>query len=53
MMSTCVYEDVNFELACVLFNIGAIHAAIAASETRSDPSVSLLLFRLKKKACIF
>ncbi|KHN77473.1 Tyrosine-protein phosphatase non-receptor type 23 [Toxocara canis] len=36
MPSSAVYEDVNFELTSVMFNIGAIHAAIAANETRID-----------------
>lgn len=37
------YEDINFEMCCVLFNIGAAHAIIAAKETRSDSDVTSLL----------
>ncbi|VDK22685.1 unnamed protein product [Anisakis simplex] len=36
MPSSTSFEDVNFELISVMFNIGAIHASIAANETRSD-----------------
>ncbi|EJW85105.1 hypothetical protein WUBG_03985 [Wuchereria bancrofti] len=31
-----VFEDINYELACVMYNIGAVHAAIAANEARTD-----------------
>lgn len=31
-----VFEDINYELACIMYNIGAVHAAIAANETRTD-----------------
>uniref|UniRef100_A0A0N5A914 BRO1 domain-containing protein n=1 Tax=Syphacia muris TaxID=451379 RepID=A0A0N5A914_9BILA len=43
---TCTYEDVNFELACVLYNIGAIHAAIGSGENRIDSDVLILDFLL-------
>uniref|UniRef100_A0A0M3IS61 BRO1 domain-containing protein n=1 Tax=Ascaris lumbricoides TaxID=6252 RepID=A0A0M3IS61_ASCLU len=36
MPNSTVYEDVNFELTCIMFNIGAVHAAIAVNEMRSD-----------------
>ncbi|KAH7689665.1 tyrosine-protein phosphatase non-receptor type 23, partial [Aphelenchoides avenae] len=36
MPSSITYEDINFELCSVMFNIGAMHAAIAVSETRSE-----------------
>ncbi|MCP9262531.1 BRO1-like domain protein [Dirofilaria immitis] len=31
-----IFEDINYELACVMYNIGAIHGAIAANELRID-----------------
>uniref|UniRef100_A0A1I7VRL6 BRO1 domain-containing protein n=1 Tax=Loa loa TaxID=7209 RepID=A0A1I7VRL6_LOALO len=31
-----VFEDINYELACVMYSIGAIHGAIAANEARTD-----------------
>ncbi|VDN85899.1 unnamed protein product [Brugia pahangi] len=31
-----VFEDINYELACIMYNIGAVHAAIAANETRTN-----------------
>ncbi|MFH4978371.1 hypothetical protein AB6A40_005080 [Gnathostoma spinigerum] len=34
--SSIAYKDINFELACVMFNIGGVHAQIAANESRSD-----------------
>ena len=36
MPNSVFYEDVNFELCCVMFNIAAAHATIAMNETRSD-----------------
>uniref|UniRef100_A0A915CHQ0 BRO1 domain-containing protein n=1 Tax=Parascaris univalens TaxID=6257 RepID=A0A915CHQ0_PARUN len=36
MPNSSVFEDVNFELAYVMFNIGAVHAAIAVNEMRND-----------------
>lgn len=44
MPNSTVYEDVNFELTCIMFNIGAVHAAIAVNEMRSDLDVSCSLF---------
>uniref|UniRef100_A0A0R3RIE6 BRO1 domain-containing protein n=1 Tax=Elaeophora elaphi TaxID=1147741 RepID=A0A0R3RIE6_9BILA len=34
--NAAVFEDVNYELACVMYNIGAVHGAIAANEPRTD-----------------
>lgn len=30
------YDDINFELCCVMFNIGAIHSLIAIDENRAN-----------------
>ena len=38
------YDDINFELCCIMFNIGTMHAVIAANETRSDLDVFLFNF---------
>ena len=38
---SATYDDVGFELACVMYNIGAVHAAIAVSEARENEDVSL------------
>ncbi|VDD86118.1 unnamed protein product [Enterobius vermicularis] len=35
--NSCTYADVDFELACVMYDIGVIHASIAASESRIEP----------------
>lgn len=37
--NSCTYADVDFELACVMYDIGVIHASIAASESRIEPDV--------------
>ncbi|VDO30800.1 unnamed protein product [Onchocerca flexuosa] len=34
--TAAVFEDINYELACVMYNIGAVHGAIAANESRID-----------------
>lgn len=39
--TSTTHEDINFELCSVMFNIGAMHAAIAVSETRSELDVSM------------
>lgn len=39
MLNGAVYHDINFELCCVMFNIGSLHASVATSETRSDSNV--------------
>ncbi|VDK88000.1 unnamed protein product [Litomosoides sigmodontis] len=31
-----VFEDINYELVCVMYNIGALHGTIAANEPRTD-----------------
>uniref|UniRef100_A0A914VNV6 BRO1 domain-containing protein n=1 Tax=Plectus sambesii TaxID=2011161 RepID=A0A914VNV6_9BILA len=36
MPNPIVFDDVNFELACIMHNIGATHAAVASSETRGS-----------------
>lgn len=36
------FEDINYELACVMYNIGAVHSAIAVAETRAEPDVRLV-----------
>ncbi|ETN69566.1 BRO1-like domain protein, partial [Necator americanus] len=33
---SATYDDVGFELACVMYNIGAVHACIAANESREN-----------------
>lgn len=43
MATGAAYDDVNFELCCIMYNIGAAHACIAANETRSDEDVSIHL----------
>lgn len=44
----CVtYDDVNYELCCVLFNISAGHATLAMNETRSTEDVSNIEFITK------
>jgi hypothetical protein len=40
MPNPIVFDDVNFELACIMHNIGATHAAVASSETRGSLEVS-------------
>uniref|UniRef100_A0A914XZ19 BRO1 domain-containing protein n=1 Tax=Panagrolaimus superbus TaxID=310955 RepID=A0A914XZ19_9BILA len=30
------YEDINYEICCIMYNIGAAHATIGMNETRSD-----------------
>ncbi|CAG9534199.1 unnamed protein product [Cercopithifilaria johnstoni] len=34
--NAAVFEDINYELVCVMYNIGAVHGAIAANEPRTD-----------------
>lgn len=46
--NAAVFEDINYELACVMYNIGAIHGAIAANEPRTELDVSPA-FSFKKK----
>ncbi|KAK0424829.1 hypothetical protein QR680_008877 [Steinernema hermaphroditum] len=36
MPTPAVFEDVNFELGCILYNIGTFHASLGAVETRVD-----------------
>ncbi|KAJ1349674.1 Tyrosine-protein phosphatase non-receptor type 23 [Parelaphostrongylus tenuis] len=33
---SATYDDIGFELACVMYNIGAVHANIAVNESRED-----------------
>ncbi|KAL6732882.1 hypothetical protein Aduo_003594 [Ancylostoma duodenale] len=33
---SATYDDVGFELACVMYNIGAVHAAVAVNESREN-----------------
>ncbi|VDL79578.1 unnamed protein product, partial [Nippostrongylus brasiliensis] len=33
---SATYDDIGFELACVMYNIGAVHANVAVSETRES-----------------
>lgn len=46
--NVAVFEDINYELACVMYNIGAVHGAIAANESRTDVDVSLAFLPIKK-----
>lgn len=34
-----VIPDINFEICCVMFNIGCLHALIAATQQRNDEDV--------------
>lgn len=34
---TCTFPDINYELACILFNIGALHSQLGAIDSRSSP----------------
>uniref|UniRef100_A0A1I7W8A8 BRO1 domain-containing protein n=1 Tax=Heterorhabditis bacteriophora TaxID=37862 RepID=A0A1I7W8A8_HETBA len=36
MPHAATYDDIGFELACVMYNIGAVHAAIAVNEMRDS-----------------
>jgi hypothetical protein len=38
-----VIPDITFEICCVMFNIGCLHATIAAIQQRNDEDVSLEL----------
>ncbi|VDL84389.1 unnamed protein product, partial [Nippostrongylus brasiliensis] len=33
---SATYDDIGFELACVMYNIGAVHANVAVNETRES-----------------
>lgn len=37
---SATYDDIGFELACVMYNIGAVHASIAVNEARESEDVS-------------
>jgi hypothetical protein len=60
-MNQLIYEDVNFEMCCIMFNIGIAHAQIAASETRTEMDVYrncllnyhyCIYFRLEHQKCL-
>lgn len=34
---TCTIADIRFEMACILYNIGALHTILAQSEPRNTP----------------
>ncbi|CAK5112295.1 unnamed protein product [Meloidogyne enterolobii] len=36
LMNQVIYEDVNFEMCCVMLNIGVAHALVAADESRLE-----------------
>ncbi|VDN07513.1 unnamed protein product [Thelazia callipaeda] len=36
MTNATSFEDINYELACVMYDIGAVHGAIAVNESRAD-----------------
>ncbi|KAF7630759.1 BRO1 domain-containing protein [Meloidogyne graminicola] len=36
LMNQLVYEDINFEMCCVMFNIGVAHSQVAAGESRME-----------------
>lgn len=44
--NAAVFADINYELTCVLHNIGAVHGAIAANEKRADLDVGLAFYLL-------
>lgn len=39
LMNQLIYEDINFEMCCIMFNIGVAHAQIAANEIRTEMDV--------------
>lgn len=43
-----VFEDINYELVCIMYNIGAVHGTIAANEPRTDLDVRLAFSPIKK-----
>lgn len=36
LMNQVIYEDINFEMCCVMLNIGVAHAQVAANESRME-----------------
>lgn len=34
---TCPLADIRFEMACILYNIGALHTQLGAAEPRTSP----------------
>lgn len=34
---TCALADIRFEMSCILYNIGAVHTQLGASEPRNTP----------------
>lgn len=40
-MNQVIYEDVNFEMCCVMLNIGVAHALVAADESRLEMDVCI------------
>ena len=48
LMNHLVYEDINFEMCCIMFNIGAAHAQIGANETRTEMDVNFATILFKK-----
>lgn len=34
---SCSVQDINFELMCILYNIGALHTQLGAADKRSNP----------------
>jgi hypothetical protein len=47
LTNAITYDDINFELCCVMFNIGVIHSIIAINETRSDADVGFFYYFIK------
>lgn len=50
----CTSADIRFEMACILYNIGALHTQLAASEPRtSGDSLKLACTHYQKAAWAF
>lgn len=46
MVNHLAYEDINFEICFVMYNIAALHADIAANEQRLELNVSIFKFKI-------
>ncbi|KAI6208403.1 BRO1 domain-containing protein [Aphelenchoides besseyi] len=44
MQMPIVIPDINFEICCVMYNIGCLHAAIAAAQPRSNGETTKIAF---------
>lgn len=48
MPTAQTYSDINFEMACVMYQIGAVHAAIAGVEDRQSDDVRLNYWKFQQ-----